>query len=594
MEKRVTLAIVLMIAVVILTNLLFPPSPPPKGGQGADSTAVAGSTAAGPAPGAAARGTTGAAPAGTTAAARRGMPAGSAAAPTVAESAAATARRMAEAGERGPAADTSSGSVPPGDTVRVRTPLYTLTFDTRGARLVGVTLHDYASFAKGDSAGMMAQLVRPGDHLLGWRIAVGPDTLDLANRLFRASAASIVVDSGGGGRDSLSFRYDVPGTELTYRVSYVFRPDRYLVEAHGAFEGLGQRGYTVLARLGSGMRTNEAKPGEDYAHLAYVVNGQSGIKSHKLDDVEPDTTLIPDGAPFRWVAVKNKYFLEALVAPEGEHGFGGLIVRGTKEEHAADMEAALPVPAGEAGFRLQVYLGPQEFDRTAAVGQELQNANPYGWEWLRFIIRPLAGLITKLLTWLHNVLGLAYGWVLILFGIMMRVVLFPLYQKSMRAQMAQMKVQPLVKELQEKYKEEPEKLQKEMMRIYREHNINPLAGCLPMLLPFPVLITLFFVFENTIEFRGVPFLWIPDLSLRDPLFIIPVLMGLSMFVLQWIGQRGMERNTQMKVMGYAMPVVMTFLFLRFPAGLNLYYATSNLASLPQQWYLSRERLEAQS
>ncbi|HKK09036.1 MAG TPA: YidC/Oxa1 family membrane protein insertase, partial [Gemmatimonadota bacterium] len=85
-----------------------------------------------------------------------------------------------------------------------------------------------------------------------------------------------------------------------------------------------------------------------------------------------------------------------------------------------------------------------------------------------------------------------------------------------------------------------------------------------------------------------------DLSLQDPLFIIPVLMGLSMFLLQWIGQRGMERNTQMKMMGYAMPVVMTFLFLRFPAGLNLYYATSNLASLPQQWFLSKERLEAKS
>jgi len=182
--------------------------------------------------------------------------------------------------------------------------------------------------------------------------------------------------------------------------------------------------------------------------------------------------------------------------------------------------------------------------------------------------------------------------VLILFGVLMRVVLFPLYQKSMRAQMAQMQVQPLMKELQAKYKDEPQKLQSEMMKLYKEHNVNPVAGCLPMLLPMPILFALFFVFQSTIEFRGVPFLWLPDLSLKDPIYIIPLLMGASMFLLSWIGQRGMEPNPQMKMMTYMMPVVFTVMFANFPSGLNLYYATSNLASLPQQLYLSKERRAA--
>jgi YidC/Oxa1 family membrane protein insertase len=266
---------------------------------------------------------------------------------------------------------------------------------------------------------------------------------------------------------------------------------------------------------------------------------------------------------------------------------------GEPAEHTARMVASQPAPAG-SGFGFQAYMGPQEYGRLEAVGRsrDLEHVNPYGWRWMRPIIRPLVGIVMVILAWLHNFLGLAYGWVLIVFGIAMRVVLFPLYQKSMRSQMAQMQVQPLMKELQAKYKDEPQKLQSEMMKLYKEHNVNPLGGCLPMLLPMPILFALFFVFQSTIEFRGVPFLWLPDLSLKDPYYIIPLLMGGSMFLLSWIGQRGMEANAQMKMMTYMMPAVFTVMFANFPSGLNLYYATSNLASLPQQLYLSKERKAA--
>jgi YidC/Oxa1 family membrane protein insertase len=151
-------------------------------------------------------------------------------------------------------------------------------------------------------------------------------------------------------------------------------------------------------------------------------------------------------------------------------------------------------------------------------------------------------------------------------------------------------VQPLIKELQDKYKQEPQKLQQEMFKLYKEHNVNPFGGCWPMLLPWPILLALFFVFQNTIELRGASFLWLPDLSRPDPLYIIPVLMGISMYGLSKIGQLGVPPNPQMKMMVYMMPAMMTFLFLRFASGLNLYYTVMNLASLPQQLMLSRERL----
>ena len=129
------------------------------------------------------------------------------------------------------------------------------------------------------------------------------------------------------------------------------------------------------------------------------------------------------------------------------------------------------------------------------------------------------------LTYLHTQFSMGYGWVLIVFGVMMRVVLFPLNHKAMKAQLRNMAVQPLVKQIQDKHKDNPEKLQKEMMKLYKEHGFNPLAGCLPMLLPWPVLIALFFVFQNTIELRGVPFLWLPDLSAKDPFYVLHVLLA---------------------------------------------------------------------
>ena len=131
-----------------------------------------------------------------------------------------------------------------------------------------------------------------------------------------------------------------------------------------------------------------------------------------------------------------------------------------------------------------------------------------------------------------------------------------------------------------------------MIKLYQEHGMSPLSpllGCLPMLLPMPILFALYFVFQNTIELRGVPFLWLPDSALKDPYYITPLFMGVSMFALSWLGMRGMPPNPQSKMMAYVMPVMLTVLFLNFASGLNLYYAVQNVAALPQQLLLSRER-----
>ena len=142
---------------------------------------------------------------------------------------------------------------------------------------------------------------------------------------------------------------------------------------------------------------------------------------------------------------------------------------------------------------------------------------------------------------------------------------------------------------------DPEKLQREMIRLYKEEGFNPLGGCLPMLIPWPVLITLFFVFQNTIEFRGVEFLWLPDLSRPDPIYLLPLLLGFSLFITQWMNLRAAPQdNPQMKMMMWFMPIIMVVIFLNFASGLNLYYAASNLAGIPQQIQIIRERGKARA
>jgi len=565
MEKRVVLAVALTIGVIFLSNIIFPSTQPPSGQVVEDSlVAEAG------------------APASET-------PPGFAREDAVLEQAASDT--LPEAGEVVPGSPDLSEA--PADTVTVSTDLLKLQFSTRGAALTSAEILRYESYTPNGAGSHPSELVRDGDRVFGYRVVVAGDTVRLDDRPFTVSRRNVTL-SEDHPRDSLVFRYPFPSGAAEFVVTYGFALDSYLIEVSGRVEGIGDRGYSILTSLGQGLKTNEKNPSDDLRQLAYVVRAQhGGIESVNLDKIDPGVLQVAEGGPFDWVAVKSKYFVIALVSPEDGPQFGGFLVMGEAAPHTARMVASQPAPSGSA-FGFQAYVGPQEYGRLEAVGRsrDLEHVNPYGWRWMRPIIRPLVGIVMVVLAWMHGFLGLEYGWVLILFGVLMRVVLFPLYQKSMRSQMAQMQVQPLMKELQAKYKDEPQKLQSEMMKLYKEHNVNPLGGCLPMLLPMPILFALFFVFQSTIEFRGVPFLWLPDLSLKDPIYIIPLLMGASMFLLSWIGQRGMEANPQMKMMTYMMPAVFTVMFANFPSGLNLYYATSNLASLPQQLYLSKERKAA--
>jgi YidC/Oxa1 family membrane protein insertase len=470
------------------------------------------------------------------------------------------------------------------DIVRVTSPLYTYGISTRGGRLVEATLPRYRSMAPADR-GRPAQILPPDSRLLGLTLVLGRDTIPLDDWPFTVSAESLVVNG------PTPLRLGASRNGVKVDLTYTFRPDDYRIEVSGQVTGVGPNGGLLLVGMGPTMAATEADSNENHRALALVTKHD---ETDRLDfgSLEPGESKTISG-PLEWAAVKSKYFVTGLLAVDSTGGgISGVTALAPpsagKDPTRADVRLSLPLPPS-GSFRYTVYAGPMEYDRLRRIGHGFDDVNPYGWPGFRTVIRPLAAGVRWLLVWMHEHLHLAYGLVLVIFGILVRVLLWPLNQKAMRANMQLQAVQPLMKEIQEKYKNDPQKVQQEMFKLYKEHGVNPLGGCWPMLLPMPVLFALFFVFQNTIELRGASFLWLPDLSRPDPLYIIPIIMGLSMYGLTKVGQIGMEANPQMKMMLYVLPVMMTFLFLNFASGLNLYYAVSNIASIPQQWMLARER-----
>ena len=475
-----------------------------------------------------------------------------------------------------------------GRTVWVTSPVYRLGFSTKGGVLKTAELLQYRSFAPGDSA-RPVQLVPPGDAFLRHRLVMSGDTVSLDDWDFEPSPDAPVVVNAAQGAKPLRFDAERGGAHVTLEYSFV--PDEYRFDVRGSVTGLGSAGAVLLIDLSSGLRSVEKDSLDDYRHYS-VVTKASKTERTDFSGIRPDQRALLNG-PFEWVGVKSKYFLTAALAlEEGQPTFGGAIaIGGARTGKAASRATVLiTMPVPPAGtFRYSVYAGPLDYRQLGRMGHGLDDANPYGGIF-RPIIRPVSVFVTGILLWMHERLHLAYGWALILFGVIIRVLLWPLNQKAMESGIRMQAVAPLLKETQDKYKNDPERLQREMLRIYREHKVNPFGGCLPMLLPWPVLLALFFVFANTIVFRGVPFLWLPDLSLRDPYYILPILLGLSMFGLSKVGQIGVPPNPQTKMMVYFMPVFMTVLFLNFASGLNLYYAAQNLFSIPQQYMIAKRRL----
>jgi YidC/Oxa1 family membrane protein insertase len=460
-------------------------------------------------------------------------------------------------------------------------------FSSAGATLSRVILHSYGDLTVRKS-GAPVELTAGNAPVLSYRLVTSRDTVDLKNFVF-----NVRVDTVSGHSHVVTYDASVRGSRVSIR--YEIKADSFLAYVKGSItpsDSTGDLRY-LLIDLPETLRSFEADTVDDQHHLAFAYRvGASDAKSLPFGKLDPGEKQIVSG-PVAWVVTKSKYFLVGVLSAEKDSAFaefsavGGLRASRTATHSKGTIVSRLP--GGAFGF--EIYAGPQHWRRLTALGRDFQNSNPYG-GFLQPVVQPFATIVMKILLWMRENLKISYGWVLVIFGIAVRLVLWPLNQKGMRASMKMQRIQPELNDLQKRYKSDPQKLQSEMMRVYKEHDMSPFstfAGCLPLFLPLPVLFALFFVFQNTIEFRGVPFLWFHDISQKDPLYIVPFAMGISMFVLSWIGMRNTPPNPQTKAMTYIFPVMMTVLFANFPAGLNMYYTIQNLAALPQQWLISNER-----
>ena len=458
-------------------------------------------------------------------------------------------------------------------------------FSSLGAAPVSVAMREYKNLSLRHG---QVQLDVPGQTLFRYALVAQRDTIPLQGVPFQLSESQ-----GSKGQKILTYRAAVNGMNVA--IAYDVSPDRYVLGISGRVENAPSPSY-LLIDMPSSMPVTEADTLGDLRTRSYSLKPtRSNARGVPFDKLDPGERRLEAG-PITWAAVRNKYFVIGLINPEGSSFDEMTITGGTRTSKVATNASATVVKAIKDGtFALDAYIGPQQSTQLLSMGRDFDNVNPYGWSFLQPVVNPIAALCIKLLLWLHANLKLSYGWVLVIFGIFIRIALWPLNQSAMRASLRMQEIQPRLAEVQKKFKDNPERQREEMMRVYKEAGASPftaLSGCLPVLIPMPVLFALFFVFQNTIEFRGVPFLWLTDISIKDPFYVLPLLMGISMYVLSWIGLRNAPPNPQAKMMSYMFPVMMTFVLANMASGLNLYYTAQNLAALPQQWLLAKERQKA--
>jgi YidC/Oxa1 family membrane protein insertase len=545
MDRRFFLALFLSLIVIAVTQLLFPPAKPTPGKNPAARTASS-STAS------------------STTQARSESVAPSRIAPAIASTAVDTMHSTAE-------------------TTVVQTAKAIYSFTNLGGAPAAVTIRDY----KIRSTGKFVDLGIPGAALLSYRILAPSDTIELSRVPFVLSRRAV------NGAEVLTYAATVRGHNVS--IAYTIPTDTassYVMHVTGQVTGEASPAY-LITELPKTLRPTEADTVGDHRSLAYSFKPQRDRAGSVLfGSLDPGEKKLVAG-PLNWVALKNKYFVFGVLAPTDGLQFSEVSLTGgaRTSKVATTASAAVVDEIRDGTFAFDVYSGPQESERLQRMGRDFDHVNPYGWRFLQGVVHPIASKVIQALLWMHNRLNLSYGWVLIILGVLVRLALWPLNQSTMRSSLKMQELQPKLTAAQKKYKD-PVQQREAIMKVYHDAGVSPFAGltgCLPALLPMPILFALFFVFQNTIEFRGVPFLWLHDISVKDPLYILPLLMGASMYVLSWIGMRTAPPNPQAKMMGYMFPLMMTVVLLNMASGLNLYYTAQNIAALPQQWMLARER-----
>ena len=463
--------------------------------------------------------------------------------------------------------------------------LYDVRFDTQGARLLGVTLHQYKS-ADGSPVkleGLPSAVVDLGDEKA---------------KPVLADAIYETTDSTDGQGNVLLVRFQVADTAgMRVVQTYSLDPKRYVIGLEVRLDGAVARGISKYhVELQSWPLVTERNVQEDIKNLQTVSRVGNDVFRHPFNDLKKN--LRTHTGAVGWTAVRSKYFSLAVV-PDGasaEEAINGLPQSAVAQTTNGSVPArvastlVLPIPASGVPQRLLLYAGPNDYWALDKIGFHLEDLVDLGWRWLL----PFSRAILRVLVFLHGFVP-NYGLVILLLSALVKVVFHPLTASSMKSMRAMQRIQPEIEKIRKKYESDPQKMNTAVFALYKENKVNPLGGCLPLLIQMPVLFSLYQVFLHAIELRQAPFVaWINDLSAPDTLFSIkgfpfPVeirILPLIMFGSAILQQRMTPTDPRQAQTMQLMNVFLLVLFYNLPSGLVLYWTITNLLTAAQQYLVT--------
>ncbi len=468
---------------------------------------------------------------------------------------------------------------------------------SRGATLKSMVLKQHL-----DSGREQFDLIRKNDSgaLSLFFLTQAGKQIDTRDLYFSTAVTDSAVSISGENQFTVKYRLDV-APDKNIVITYTFSGDSYAIGYDIGMNGFATElaGNEFQLQWDGGLVHSE-KNNEDELHNSWA-SAYMGGGLLKLDASDQSRSYREEQSGVAgWVAARTKYFVAALIPSsetEGVYLSGERLAGEPFEDYMTALK--FRVPSDEPSFHesVRLYVGPIDYNTIKALGVNLEKIMDFGWDWLT---RPFAEyIILPIFNLLNKIIG-NYGLIIIIFAVLIKLVTYPLTMASTKSMKKMAALQPMMKEIQEKYKDNPAKLQSELGRIYKEAGVNPLGGCLPVVLQMPLLFAMFYVFRSSIQLRQHGFLWAKDLSLPDsildfgfsvPLYgdhiaLFPILMAVAVYLQQKITPAA-QTNDQMKVMMYLFPVMMLLFFNNMPAGLGLYYLMFNVFSIAQTWYINK-------
>jgi len=468
----------------------------------------------------------------------------------------------------------------PSETVTIETDVYRLTFDLTGAQIIRAELLNYPT--KDDSSQPTALLQQDGVRTYIVQTGViGPADTNYPTHLapFSMISSETVMQ---GDELPVSFVSESGGVRVTK--TFTFLRGQYVIDVKHTVENLTDQTVTPSVYL---QITRDGDDPDDTSSFYHTFTGpavyseEEKFQKVSFSDIEDRDGSFIKSADNGWFAMIQHYFVTAWVPPEGAVRNYEMAQVGNNLYAARSIETLGSLAAGASStLNSKLWVGPQDQDALEALAPELDLVVDYGW--FTIIAKPLF----ILMTWIHDVVG-NWGWTIVVLTILIKAVFYPLSAASYKS-MAKMKlVAPRLKTLKEQYGDDRQKLNTAMMEMYRNEKINPLGGCLPILVQIPVFISLYWVLLASVEMRGAPWvLWVDDLSAQDPLFILPVIMMATMFLQIKLNPTPPD-PMQARIM-MLMPIVFGGFMFFFPAGLVLYWVVNNILSIAQQWYITQK------